>query len=85
MGTYIGLALTLMVAAYALANGVYALVAPAKWLHARWTATRSVDKNDPNCLPAQPWFIRFFGVMCTVSGVFLLWIICRGLMKAIAG
>ena len=43
---------------YGLANGIYAIVRPAAWLRAKWTATRGLEPEKP-LLPGDETGIRW--------------------------
>jgi hypothetical protein len=45
---------------YILANGIYALLNPAGFIHAKWTAKRGLVASDGS-RQADPFAIRIFG------------------------
>ena len=69
---------------YSLANGIYAIVSPAEWLRAKWTATRGLEPGKP-LLPGDETGIRWgLGPFFLAGSAFSGWVLVRFIIKLFA-
>jgi hypothetical protein len=81
MSDYIALTCLLLLTLYVLGNGLYAVIVPAAWLRARWSATRGI-RWDPSSSGTRRT-TRILGLFMLAAGTFLFILSCRAVMAVI--